>query len=244
MQVHGAAQSVREGRRAIDRDWLTVTGLAFVAGFVDAAAFVALAGLFTAHVTGNFVLIGAELVSTSNGVIAKLCALPAFVLAVAATRLIALALERRRIGVLRALLGLEALVLACFGAFGLALGPFPSPDSAPAVCVGMLGVIAMGIQNATGRLALGHLAATTVMTVNVTQTVLDVTDLLRGERGDGDRTRARLRRMLPAVLAFAIGALAGAFGIAAWSFWCLVVPVLALAALMIVSEPIQDHSGP
>lgn len=228
----------------MDRDWLIGTGLAFVAGFVDAAAFVALAGLFTAHVTGNFVLIGAELVSTSSGVVSKLCALPAFILAVVATRLIALALERRGIGPLRCLLGLEALVLTGFGGAGVWLAPFPSPDSGPAVLVGMLGVTAMGIQNATGRLALGHLAATTVMTVNVTQAVLDVTDLLRGERGGGAQTRARLRRMLPAVLAFAVGALAGAFGIAAWSFWCLVVPVSALAAMMIAPEPARDRSGP
>ena len=59
-----------------NRDTLIGVGLAFTAGFVDAAAFIALTGLFTAHVTGNFVLIGAELVSTSSGVFAKLLALP------------------------------------------------------------------------------------------------------------------------------------------------------------------------
>lgn len=221
----------------LERDGVVGAALAFVAGFVDAAAFVALTGLFTAHVTGNFVLIGAELVSTSSGVVAKLVALPAFVLAVAATRLIALALERHGIAPLRPLFGLEAGVLAAFGAAGLALAPFASPDSAPAVLVGMLGVTAMGIQNAIGRLALGHLAATTVMTVNVTQTVLDATDLLRGAgagTGADAAARQRLRRMLPAVLAFAVGALAGAFGVAAWSFWCLAIPVLALAALTIL----------
>ena len=218
-----------------ERDGLVGAGLAFVAGFVDAAAFVALAGLFTAHVTGNFVLIGAELVSTSSGVVAKLVALPTFVLAVAATRLIALSLERRGIAPLRPLLGVEAGVLAAFGAAGLALAPFASPDGAPAVLVGMLGVSAMGIQNAVGRLALGHVAATTVMTVNVTQTVLDATDLLRG--AGADAAGPRLRRMLPAVLAFAAGALAGAFGVAAWSFGCLAIPVLALAALMVLRAP-------
>jgi uncharacterized membrane protein YoaK (UPF0700 family) len=34
--------------------------LSFVAAFVDTCGFVALFSLFTAHVTGNFVLIGAQ----------------------------------------------------------------------------------------------------------------------------------------------------------------------------------------
>ena len=40
--------------------------LGFIGGYVDTVGFVALFGLFTAHVTGNFVLIGAEL-SRSSG---------------------------------------------------------------------------------------------------------------------------------------------------------------------------------
>ena len=151
------------------RDLATGIGLGFVAGFVDAAGFVALFGLFTSHVTGNFVLIGAELVSTSGGVLAKLLALPAFVLAVAATRLIALALERRGIAPLRWLLGLQALLLGLFCGVGLALAPLRSADGLDAIVVGMLGVAAMGVQNAIARLSLAHLAATTVMTVNVTR---------------------------------------------------------------------------
>lgn len=237
MRLRNTLQSLRAEARPIDRDGLIGTGLAFTAGFVDAAAFIALAGLFTAHVTGNFVLIGAELISSSTGVIAKVCALPAFILAVVVTRLVALALERRGFAPLRALLGFEAVVLAAFGVFGVWLAPFASPDSLSAVSVGMLGVTAMGIQNAIGRLALGHLAATTVMTVNVTQTVLDAVDLWRGKLGDEGQARARLRRMLPAVIAFAVGALAGAFGVAAWSFWCLSVPVAVLVGLMIAAEP-------
>ncbi|WP_036302096.1 YoaK family protein [Methylobacterium sp. 77] len=217
------------------RDTTIGVGLAFVAGFVDAAAFIALTGLFTAHVTGNFVLIGAELISTSTGVLAKLLALPTFILAVAATRLIALALERRGSSPLRPLLALEAAVLFAFAIVGAAMSPLGSPDGARAIGVGMLGVAAMGIQNGIGRLVIGHLAATTVMTVNVTQAVIDLTDRLCGARLS-DQASTRLRRTLSAVLAFAAGALAGAFGIAALSFWCVLVPAFILVGLLIVPD--------
>src|SRR3546814_16520961 len=70
-------------------------GLAFVAGFVDVVGFVALFGLFTAHVTGNFVLIGAEIVHSGVGVVAKLFALPVFIVMVVAVCFIVLAYDRR-----------------------------------------------------------------------------------------------------------------------------------------------------
>lgn len=215
-----------------DVDLWAGIGLAFVAGFVDAAAFIALAGLFTAHVTGNFVLIGAELVSTSTGVVAKLLALPVFVAAVAVTRLASLALEWRGRAPLRWLLAIEIVVLAAFCGIGIALSPVGSPDGIASITVGMLGVAAMGVQNAIGRLGFAHLAATTVMTVNVTQAVIDAVDLARGAAPVGGPARARLRRMVPAVVAFAGGALAGAFGVAAWSFGCLVVPIVVLIGLV------------
>ena len=208
------------------------TGLSFAAGFVDTATFIALFGLFTAHVTGNFVLIGAELVASSTeGVLAKLLALPAFIAAVAAARLIALALERRGIAPLRWLLTLEAALLAAFCAAGVAGSPFASADGLSAILTGMLGVLAMGIQNAVARLSLSHLAQTTVMTGNVTQAVIDTVDLLRGALPEGSPARGRLGRMMPAIAAFAAGAVAGAFGVAVLSFWCLLLPVALLAAL-------------
>lgn len=211
--------------------------LGFVAGFVDAAGFVALAGLFAAHVTGNFVLIGAALVGDAGGLVAKLLALPVFVLGVAGARLLALGLERAGRRPLPWLLAAEALLLAGFGAAGVTLAPFAGADSPGALLVGMLAVAAMGVQNALGRLCLPTLAATTVMTVNVTQAVIDAVDFVLGRaafapgRPADAAARARLRRILPAVLAFAAGALAGAFGVAYGAFWCAVLPVLLLAGL-------------
>ena len=60
--------------------------LSLNAGFVDTAGFLALQGLFTAHVTGNFVTLGASLVLGTSGAVAKLLALPVFCVVVMAVR--------------------------------------------------------------------------------------------------------------------------------------------------------------
>jgi uncharacterized membrane protein YoaK (UPF0700 family) len=69
--------------------------LSGTAGCVDTAGFLALQGLFTAHVTGNFVTLGASLVLGTTGAIAKLMALPVFYAVVVATRLVGSAMTAR-----------------------------------------------------------------------------------------------------------------------------------------------------
>src|ERR1700689_5087240 len=45
-------------------------------GYVDTAGYLALQGLFTSHVTGNFVTLGATLALGTGGAVPKLLALP------------------------------------------------------------------------------------------------------------------------------------------------------------------------
>src|SRR5580693_9300321 len=86
--------------------------LGFNGGYVDTAGFLALQGLFTAHVTGNFVTLGAALVFGTSGILTKLLALPVFCIVVIATRLLSSALPRGKLPALEALLGLKVLLLA------------------------------------------------------------------------------------------------------------------------------------
>lgn len=220
--------------RTLKRDIITNMAMSFVGGFVDAAGFITLWGLFAAHVTGNFILIGAELISTSSGVLAKALALPVFVLAVALARLISLALQRHGRSPLGVLFVIEAVFLGGFAGFGLAFAPISSPDSLPAVLAGMCAVAAMGVQNGIGRVSLAHLPATTVMTVNVAQSVIDAVDLVcRVKSSDAKQAKERLMRMAPAILAFALGAFASAYGVAHFSFAAAAVPILILLGLAV-----------
>lgn len=205
--------------------------LAFVAGYVDVVGFAALFGLFTAHVTGNFVMIGLELAGSGEGVLAKLLALPVFVLAVASTKLAVAVLARHGVAPLRPLLLAQAVLLLAFMVAGLLALPIQSADAPATIVVGLIGVAAMGVQNAKGRLVLGDQAPTTIMTGNTTQIVIDVVELLSPNSTQKEAARTRLRKMVPPLIGFATGAVLGALAFALLSFWCVLPPVGILVVL-------------
>jgi hypothetical protein len=139
------------------------TLLSFNGGYVDAAGYIALQGLFAAHVTGNFVTIGSSLVFGTSGVIAKLLALPMFCAVIIITRLASILLPRER-SALHTILTVK-LVLLILGAYlAIRLGPFVNGDAWPSILTGMTLVSAMAIQNAVHRIHLGATPPTTLMT--------------------------------------------------------------------------------
>jgi uncharacterized membrane protein YoaK (UPF0700 family) len=203
--------------------------LSFNGGFVDTIGFLGLQGLFTAHVTGNFVTLAATLVSGTHGVIAKLLALPEFILVVILARLAGAAMRARGMPALRWLLVAKVLFLLAFFVLAVTLGPFPNSDAPTALLTGFAGIAGMAVQNAVQRVHYGSLPPTTLMTGNTTQAALDAVDLLQGGvGGDNDQlttTRARFGRTVRSIAWFA-----GGCGIAAalyyWTgFWSLAVPV-------------------
>ncbi len=200
------------------------TALSFIAGATDTAGFLGLSGLFTAHVTGNFVLIGAALAhGSTSGLVGKLLSLPVFILVVAATRIAAEALDRHGLPALRSLLLAKCAFLGAFLLLGVGLGPFHDADAPAALLAGMAGVTAMAIQNAIGRLRMASAPPTTVMTGNVTQLVVDAIEIRRGTASPEVRRRAG--HMLRAVLAFTLGCAASAGLYAAAGLYCLVLPL-------------------
>lgn len=204
-------------------------------GFVDTAGFLGLQGLFTAHVTGNFVTLGAALVFGTHGVIAKLLALPEFILIIAVARLVGAALATHGLPALRLLLVGKVVLLLAFFVLAVTLGPFPDTDVPAGLLTGFAGVAAMAIQNGVQRVHLASLPPSTLMTGNTTQAVLDAVDLLRGVKPDqAAAVRARFGRTLGSILYFAAGC-GSAAGLYLWiGLWCLAVPVAVGAASAIL----------
>src|SRR6201994_4766303 len=103
--------------------------LSLNAGFVDTAGFLALQGLFTAHVTGNFVTLGASLVLGTSGAVAKLLALPVFCAVAIAVRLLSSALLRRQLPALKIILSLKVVLLIAGAVLAIHFGPFHNGDA-------------------------------------------------------------------------------------------------------------------
>jgi len=207
--------------------------LSFIAGYVDVVGFISLFGLFTAHVTGNFIMIGVDITGHAPGLLAKLLALPAFVLAVAATRLAEVRIARTGRSPVAPLLLVEAVLLALFLAASLHAAPVTDPSAPAAIVAGMLAVVAMGMQNALSRTSLLDLGPTTIMTGNTTQIVVDLVDLPGASGPQREAIRRRLRKMGPALAAFALGAILGALGFARFSVWCMLLPTALLVAVCV-----------
>ncbi|HWC20381.1 MAG TPA: DUF1275 family protein, partial [Terriglobales bacterium] len=110
------------------------------AGAVDVIGFLAL-GLFTAHITGNLVILAAHYVTGRFGEIGPILSVPVFMFVLGVVTLTFVAKPTRIAR--RALLLLQAVLLAAFLGFAVGFGPFPDTDSPMAVFVGMLGVAAM-----------------------------------------------------------------------------------------------------
>ena len=220
--------------------------LSLNAGFVDTVGFLGLEGLFTAHITGNFVTLAAGLVYGPHGAIGKILALPEFVVAVAVVRLVNSKLAARGMPTLTILLAAQAIFLAAFLALGAVYGPFANSDVLPALAAGFAGITAMALQNAMQRMHFPGEPPTAIMTNNTTQAVLDGVDVLR--RAASPEVRGRFLRTVCNIAWFAGGCAAAAIHYYLVRFWSLALPVAITTAIVIArlrgANPDGDVSNP
>jgi len=195
------------------------------AGFMDAAAFLALKGLFTTHVTGNFVTLGAALVTGRSGALSKLLALPVFCLVVVGARLVSHVLRTRSQPEAKTLLAAQFALMVLGALLATYYGPFTNSDAYPALATGMTLVAAMAIQNAAHRIHFASAPPSTIMTGTTTQIMIDLADVMHGLAPEKALpARQRLKQMSISVLAFATGCALGALLYALFGVLCFWLP--------------------
>jgi len=199
--------------------------LALVAGFCDTATFVAGRSIFSAHVTGNFIVFAAQLatVSRDGAVWARLLTFPVFVAAVIVGGWIVERAEYKR-----SILLVEGIVLLLAGVVAITL-PVVGNRGIVVFGVVLTTVVGMGLQNAYGKLfAKDTYGPTTMMTGNVTIAALGLGRLIR-EKGKVDEgVRADIRGQRIIIGGFFAGCLIGGV-LAKWlGLGVIVVPGLAI----------------
>ena len=207
--------------------------LSVIAGSVDVISFIGLDGLFTAHITGNLVVLAARVLAGGSSPLAHLISVPVFIMVLAATRMLADGLDRMGIATLRPLLFLQFLLLCAFLVICIAAGPKVPPDAAIMIFAAMLGVSAMAVQNALVQISLAGVPSTAVMTTNVTRFAMDLGEMLH-RKGTNGAVKAceRARRTGLVIVGFLIGCSLGAWCWALLRLWSLALPAsLALVAI-------------
>src|SRR4029077_16501928 len=137
--------------------------LAFVAGSVDVISFLGLDGLFTAHITGNLVVLAAHILARGEATLALVISVPLFVIMLAATRVLAAGLDRSGIPSLGVLLFVQFALLCAFLGICIAAGSGVSASAPSMILAGMLGVSAMAVQNALVHISLAGAPSTAVL---------------------------------------------------------------------------------
>lgn len=210
--------------------WLP-TLLSVIAGMVDVIGFLSL-GIFTAHVTGNIVVVGALIVRHSRVNPAQILALPVFILAVALTWLIAKASGRRGTSLTRPLLLTQFLLITCVLIFSAITKPSADPHGLMATIAAMIAVTAMGCQFALLRLTLPVAPSTAVMTGNLTNAVLAFVDSSSQTRPLMESDSRRLTGALHLLVGFFVGCVLATAALMYLGDWAWSLPA-ALAAVAV-----------
>ncbi|MGK6341401.1 YoaK family protein [Chryseobacterium sp. DT-3] len=198
--------------------------LTMIAGYCDTVTFVSADAVFSAHVTGNFIVFAYQLVKGSDvHAWVKLLTFPVFILAVITGGRIAYRVTNHYTilfceGLLLLLSGITVAILSYAGIF----------TEWMMYAVAMVAVFAMGLQNAFGKLyAKETHGPTTMMTGNVTQASLDVGNLMKNGFNDVDAL-ASLKKQLVTILGFLTGCFLGAFAGKQFGLVTLALPGLAM----------------
>lgn len=232
--------------------WFAVA-MAFVGGFVDAVGFVALAHVFTGHVTGNTVLFAIDIAEgTWRRGFHRVIAILMFLLGVGLGAILNEEILRRGIRSRFApAFTLEAILLAGLMVGGGAFGHVATSQARPAwklYALVSLAATALGLQNGTLKKVSGftvHSSYITGMMTTVSEGILRwwfrgrARRDHRARRHSGPETRPQADRprhaglflLVGIIVSFAVGAVIGVWLYLAYALRSFLVPFLALVAM-------------
>jgi len=214
--------------------------LSMVAGIVDVTGFLRLDHVFTAHITGNLVVMADQVVNGGPPHVAQLLAIPVFAAAVVLAYFLARRGQTADGG--RALLVIQSLLL--FVVLAIALrAPRRDLLAHGGVPAAMVAVAAMAFQNAYLRVVAHESATTTVMTGNVASSIIAALSLFwPGVSSPADAAHG-LWRTLPLIGGFFLGCAVGAAGAAHLGPWAWAIPALLSLLALPVAPRAQGRAG-
>lgn len=230
--------AIRERRTNLHVPVMVLSG---AAGFIDAAGFLLLAGLFPAHVTGELVGLSKSLIDGHHlAHVSRWAVVPVFITALVIAASVSRQHRLRGESPRRVLLALMAGALglgACTGFWGL--NGTPTPEWVLGLRETGL-VSAMAFQNAFTREGLARSCPTTVMTGNLTQFVFELLDAVASRLGRSDAedaharllSNSRLALVGKALASFVCGAVLGSYGAITFGAFCVVVPMFAALVVL------------
>ncbi|MXV50610.1 DUF1275 domain-containing protein [Pedobacter sp. HMF7647] len=221
--------------------WYVTILLSAVAGYCDTVTFIAADAIFSAHVTGNFIVFAYQLIKGADqDAWVKLLTFPVFIFSVAIGGWTAKKVANGYMLLLEGLILLSAsiavIVFQLYGAFG---------SGWPMYLVAMMVVVAMGLQNAFGKLfSKETYGPTTMMTGNVTQAALDFGSLVQS--GFIETTAwISLKKQFITIGGFLIGCVIGAIAGKHLGLEAVIIPGTAMiVCYLLTNEKKQGQDGP
>lgn len=230
--IHGILPAESERSNSLRLERRLPPLLSVIAGMVDLTGFFTLGNIFTAHITGNLVVVSSVLVRGGSVNMAELLAIPVAIIALAAVWLFAQVSGRRGTALARQLLVIQLLLLLIVLALSVIVHPSANPHGSAAVVTAMIAVCAMACQYALFRLALPEAVSTAVMTGNLTNAVLAFVDRLSPNHLLPD-DEERFKKSVQLLVGFLVGCVVAAAAIPLLGDWVWLLPVV-LAAVAIV----------
>ncbi|HEY9257520.1 YoaK family protein [Chitinophaga sp.] len=221
-------------------NWVTFL-LAWVAGYCDTATFVSGDSIFSAHVTGNFILFAAQISAGSTSAVAwiKLITFPVFVIAVMAGGWLADKSNSKY-----SILLIEGIILIVCGMAAIFLPIMAGlEEKLVAYIIVMATVLGMGLQNAFGKLfAKETHGPTTMMTGNVTQAALDLGNMIRKGITGNEISLSSFRKQNVTIGGFLAGCIFGAL-LSRWiGLSTMMIPGVAIVMCYLQGEIAANKS--